>query len=209
MLRYGDTHLIQIWKRIKCVSPELQEAFTLIELLVVIAIIAILAAVIAPNAFRAIEKAKVAHLIGDLTAFRTATLNYYSDMGFWPPDTGPYGDPGFTTPLPHDVRTGAPVSGAPYGLPTNWQDTVNANWDGPYLEKMPVQNPWGGSYDYENWMTPLALPDPPGIYMTVRGLPRGVIDHLKAQQAQFPYPISETVRWTDTITTRLVDGTQY
>ncbi|WP_333870599.1 type II secretion system protein [Desulforamulus putei] len=34
--------------------------FTLVELLVVIAIIGILAAVIAPNAFKAVEKGKVA-----------------------------------------------------------------------------------------------------------------------------------------------------
>ena len=186
-----------------------RRGFTLIELLIVIAIIAILGAVIAPNAFRAIEKAKASHLVQNLGAFRTAILAYYADMGFWPPDVGPYGDPGFTTPLPHDARTGSPVSGAPYGLPADWQNTVNARWDGPYLEKMPVQNPWGGSYDYENWMTPLALPDPPGIYLTVRGLPRGVINSINAHKDKFPFLISETVRWTDTITSRLVDGTQY
>jgi len=186
-----------------------QAAFTLIEVLVVIAIIAILASVIAPNAFRAVEKAKVSHLAQNLGAFRTALLAYYSDIGFWPPDVGPYGDPGFMKPLPYDVRTGNPVAGAPYGLPANWQATVNAQWDGPYLERMPAKNPWGGSYDYENWMTPLALPDPPGIYLTVRNLPRSVVDYIKSQKDKFPFLISETVRWADTITSRLVDGTQY
>ena len=66
-----------------------QAAFTLIELLVVIAIIGILAAVIAPNAFRAVEKAKVSHLAQNLGALRTAVLAYYADVGFWPPDVGP------------------------------------------------------------------------------------------------------------------------
>ena len=37
-----------------------KKGFTLVELLVVIAVIAILASVIAPNAFSAMEKAKVA-----------------------------------------------------------------------------------------------------------------------------------------------------
>ncbi|SHJ08964.1 prepilin-type N-terminal cleavage/methylation domain-containing protein [Desulfofundulus thermosubterraneus] len=37
-----------------------EKDFTLVELLVVIAIISILAAIIAPNAFKAVEKAKVA-----------------------------------------------------------------------------------------------------------------------------------------------------
>ena len=183
--------------------------FTLIEVLVVIAVIGVLASIVAPHAYRAIEKAKVSQLVGNLAAFRTATLSYYADMGFWPPDVGPYGDPGFTRSLPFDVRTGSAVSGAPYGLPANWQDTVGIRWDGPYLDRMPVSNPWGGAYDFENWMTPLALPDPPGIYITVRGLQRSVVDHLKSQDAKFPYPISETVRWTDTITSRLVDGTNY
>ncbi|MDD5730885.1 MAG: prepilin-type N-terminal cleavage/methylation domain-containing protein [Candidatus Omnitrophica bacterium] len=180
--------------------------FTLIELIVVIAIIAVLAAIIAPNAFKAVEKAKIAHLIGDFNAIRTATLNYYSEIGFWPPDVCPNDDPGFTSPTPHNVITGgAPGCLGPYGLPANWQAIANNNWDGPYLEKYPAANPWGGSYDFENWDTDLALPDPRGIYITVRGLSRGVIDHLKNMGDKFPFSISETVRWTDTITSKMVD----
>ena len=60
------------------------KGFTLIELLIVIAIIGILAAIIAPNAFNAIEKAKIAKVISDLNAIKTASLIYYADMGFWP-----------------------------------------------------------------------------------------------------------------------------
>ena len=185
----------------------MKRAFTLIELIVVIAIIAILAAIIAPNAFKAIEKAKVTKLIGDLNTFRHATLAYYADMGFWPPDVCPSDDPGFTQPNPYNVISGgAPGCLAPYGLPADWQAQVTAKWNGPYIDKYPALNPWGGTYDFENWMTPLALPDPQGIYMTARGLSRGTIDNIKNSGNKFPYTISETVRWNDTITTLLVLG---
>ncbi|MCF7873830.1 MAG: prepilin-type N-terminal cleavage/methylation domain-containing protein, partial [Candidatus Omnitrophica bacterium] len=49
-----------------------KRSFTLIELIVVIAIIAILAAIIAPNAFQAIEKAKIIEAIGDFKTLKTA-----------------------------------------------------------------------------------------------------------------------------------------
>ena len=58
--------------------------FTLIELLVVIAIIGILAAVIAPNAFTAVEKARITKTVIDIKAIKTASLMYYSDTGTMP-----------------------------------------------------------------------------------------------------------------------------
>ena len=107
-----------------------QEAgFTLIELLVVIAIIAILAAVVAPNAFRAIEKAKISGSMADVRAMKTGAISYYGDTGVWPLD-------------------GIGVAVAPInGLVRN--DGV-AGWDGPYLEKWPQLARWGGVYTFEN-----------------------------------------------------------
>ncbi|MBE3588244.1 MAG: prepilin-type N-terminal cleavage/methylation domain-containing protein [Thermoanaerobacteraceae bacterium] len=58
--------------------------FTLVELLVVIAIIGILAAIIAPNAFKAIEKSKVAAAEADYKSIKAAALNFYTDIGKWP-----------------------------------------------------------------------------------------------------------------------------
>lgn len=101
-----------------------QKGFTLVELLVVIAIIAILAAVIAPNAFKAIEKSKVSAAISDYKALKTATLSYYSDTGLWPADNA--NASGF-------VNT----------------DSVTG-WNGPYLEKWPGKNPWGGLYTFNS-----------------------------------------------------------
>jgi len=102
-----------------------RKAFTLVELIVVIAIIAILAATIAPNAFRAIEKAKIVATITDYKAVKTGTLTYYIDTGGWPTD-------GVTT-------SGLVASDG------------RANWNGPYLEKWP-QGKWGVSsvYTFQN-----------------------------------------------------------
>jgi general secretion pathway protein G len=96
-----------------------RRGFTLIELLVVIAIIAILSAVIAPNAYRAIEKAKVAAMIADYQAVKTGAMSYYSDTGTWPDDG--IGEPGL------GVTNTFLVDGSP-PIPM---------WDGPYLERWP------------------------------------------------------------------------
>ncbi len=90
-----------------------KRGFTLVELLVVIAIIGILAAIIAPNAFKAIEKAKIARCEADLHAIKSACLAYYTDVGTWPDSLDK---------LMSDTATG---------------------WDGPYLEKEVKNSPWG------------------------------------------------------------------
>ncbi|MEW6425573.1 MAG: prepilin-type N-terminal cleavage/methylation domain-containing protein [Bacillota bacterium] len=97
--------------------------FTLVELLVVIAIIGILAAIIAPNAFKAIEKGKVAAAEADYKAIKAAALNYYTDTGTWPANEA--------------ANTGFVVT-----------DNVTG-WNGPYLERWPSKNPWGGTYTYK------------------------------------------------------------
>lgn len=107
-----------------------EKGFTLVELLVVIAIIGILAAIIAPSAFKAVEKGKVAAAEADLKAIKSAALNYYADTGKWPGDVGPGVDPGFMTNVGN-------VDG----------------WNGPYLERWPKATPFGGQYDWDKWDT--------------------------------------------------------
>ncbi|MFH1362772.1 MAG: type II secretion system protein GspG, partial [Candidatus Omnitrophota bacterium] len=96
---------------------------------VVIAIIAILAAIIAPNAFKAIEKAKISKAAGDMKTIKAAALAYYVDTGKWPLQ-----------------GVGGVVRGTGAGFLTD--DDGNGvqivGWDGPYLEKWPL-NPWGDS----------------------------------------------------------------
>ncbi|KUK22858.1 MAG: prepilin-type N-terminal cleavage/methylation domain-containing protein [Synergistetes bacterium] len=92
-----------------------RKGFTLVELLVVIAIIGILVAIITPNAFRAIERSKIARLEADLHAIKSASLAYYIDVGDWPSQLNDLVDPA----------------------------TPPTGWDGPYLEKLPDKSPWG------------------------------------------------------------------
>jgi general secretion pathway protein G len=102
-----------------------RKGFTLIELIVVIAIIAVLAAIVAPGAFRAIDKGKVSATIGDFKSIKTAAMAYYADTGQWPGNT---------------------TNGT--GFINNNSGTAPNGWDGPYLEKWPAKSQWGGVYSY-------------------------------------------------------------
>jgi len=88
-------------------------------LLVVIAIIAILAAIIAPHAFRAIEKARIAAIISNYRSIKTAALAYNADTTQWPPLCYWWDDP------PCNCTAGFVT------------DDGTPGWNGPYLEKWP------------------------------------------------------------------------
>lgn len=90
----------------------MKKSFTLIELIVVIAIIAILAAIVTPNAFKAIEKAKLSRTAADMKGIKTACLGYYSDTGTWP-------NCHYITDASSSLISNPGVAG----------------WDGPYLDK--------------------------------------------------------------------------
>jgi len=147
-------------------------SFTLIELIVVIAIIAVLAAIVAPNAFKAIEKAKVAQAKDDAKTLRGAIANYYTDVGFFPPDVCRGDDPGLMKALPYNPDSGGGPNCINTGsLSANWQNIAQTYWDGPYLDKWPTFTPWAGKYDYNYWpsgATRYGVSIPAGVYMGVQ-----------------------------------------
>lgn len=113
-----------------------KKGFTLIELIVVIAIIAVLASIVAPSAFKAIEKAKVSKFVGDYKTIKASSYALYADIGTFPchyENLGPILQTGGTRSQDQgfscDHRTQYPIA---RNIP---------DWDGPYIERMP-KPPW-------------------------------------------------------------------
>lgn len=150
------------------------QGFTLTELMVVIAVISILAAVIAPNAHRLIDKAKVTKAKRDAQILRAASLEYYGDMGFWPPDVNRGADPGFMKPLPWYPDPDHAPWAAPDPntlLTARQRQVIQDEWDGPYLNKWPHFTPWAGKYDYNYWpdgATRYGVDVPAGCYAGIQ-----------------------------------------
>jgi general secretion pathway protein G len=106
-----------------------KNGFTLVELIVVIAVLGILAAVVAPNAFKAIEKAKIARAVSDFRTIKQAGLTIYIDVGLFPTEGAWCAGPGFMN-----------ISDVPA--------TYQSLWKGPYLEKWSTNFPWGTCVSY-------------------------------------------------------------
>ena len=139
----------------------MKNGFTQVELIVVIAIISILAAIVSPNAYRAIEKAKITRVLADIKGLKTAALAYYGDVNMWPPDVCPSEDPGF-------MGANTYTSKCCGTTPTAAEAAIIASrWNGPYLEKGFTNTPWGGSYDWEFWPSG-GWTLPAGVYVSVR-----------------------------------------
>jgi len=102
-----------------------QEGFTLLELLVVVAIIGLLAAYVGPKYFSQIGKSEQAVAKSQVEAFSRALSTYRLEVGAFP-----------STEEGLAALTSKPTSAT--------------KWNGPYLDKVVPEDPWGRPYIYRS-----------------------------------------------------------
>jgi general secretion pathway protein G len=105
-----------------------QGGFTLLELVLVMLILGILAARLIPNFVGRSEDAKRARATSDIEALSTALDAYEADNGFYPTTSQ-----GLMALM--EQPTGQPIP---------------ENWKGPYLRRIPKEDPWGSPYQYRS-----------------------------------------------------------
>jgi general secretion pathway protein G len=103
-----------------------QKGFSLIEILLVVIIMGTLSAMVVPRLMGRSDQARTAAAQADINVnIATALKLYELDNGFFP-----------STDQGLDSLMAQPSS-----------DPVPQNWNGPYLERMPI-DPWGRPYQY-------------------------------------------------------------
>ncbi len=146
--------------------------FTVIELLVTIAIIAVLGSIVLSNLNEARGKAQVAASGFVQKNMSRAIAFYFDDMGFYPPDVGRGYDPGLVQSVPWSPDGGTSPGTSCAHCPSNWENIVAANWNGPYLSDWTATTEWGGKYDYNYWgsgASRYGCSLNPGVYVGVQG----------------------------------------
>lgn len=101
-----------------------EKGFTIVELLVVILIISMLAAFVAPKFFKGLGKAKWDIAKAKMASIENSIGLFYIDCGRYPSDAEGLGE----------------LLEAPAGLEEKWQ--------GPYLKKSELLDPWDNEYIY-------------------------------------------------------------
>jgi general secretion pathway protein G len=102
-----------------------RRGFTLVELLVVVGIITMLAAVMAPRVFRGMGKAKADIARSKMTIIEDSVSRFQFDCGRLP-DESEGGLEALITMPPE----------------------LDGKWNGPYLKKSQLLDPWGNPYVY-------------------------------------------------------------
>ena len=99
-----------------------QQGFTLLELLVVMFIIVLLASAITVYATKRVEEAKITRATMDVEALNTAIDTYYLQNGAYP--------------------------GSLVDLSTKPSGQDLPQWNGPYIRKSVINDPWSRPYVY-------------------------------------------------------------
>ena len=101
------------------------KGFTLVEIMVVVLIIAMLATFLAPKVFKKFGKAKRNIALTGISLIESSLESFAADCGRFPSQ---------------DESLGA-LRSAPADMEEN-------KWDGPYLKKSQLNDPWGNPYIY-------------------------------------------------------------
>jgi|SRR6056297_446522 len=122
------------------IKSRAKRGFTLAELLVVVSIIGLLMALVLANFGDARDFAKLSRAKNDMSAIAKGMKVYEIDIGELPPRDG-----GINTSdnFPNDQE--------------EWREVVDAlmnsdgdDWQGPYLNDLILEDPWGNHYIYED-----------------------------------------------------------
>lgn len=107
-----------------------RKAFTLVEILVVVIIVAMLAAFLVPQVTKKLGKAKSNLAKAGISALEAAMQEYYTDMGHFP--TEEEGGLEALVVSPEEEP----------------QEGGGSSWDGPYIGRSKLTDPWGNPYIY-------------------------------------------------------------
>jgi len=109
-----------------------EKSFTLMELIVVMSVIIALSGILLPQVNRVITEARNSKAMAELEHIKSAMLAYKDDTGELPPNGAEFTEAAITSAIMTDLLS----------------DNAPGGWNGPYIDKSVLTDPWGESYIY-------------------------------------------------------------